>query len=92
MYGGMEIGLGVFLAYALRRNEWRGPALMVIACSIGSLALTRITATAIEGARPIMYGLAAAEGSVAFMAITALSRTDRQESLPEPVSPEHRVA
>src|SRR3954464_6845799 len=52
MYGGMELGFGVFFAIAVRRPDWRRPALTAIACAIGALGVTRVATSAAEGADP----------------------------------------
>jgi hypothetical protein len=76
MYGGMELGFGVFFALASRRPEWRRPALTAIACAIGALGVTRIATSAAEGADPISYALAAPEIAAATLAAVALAAKD----------------
>ena len=73
MYGGLEIGFGVFFALAATKPEWRRPALAAIVCSIGALGATRIASAAAEGADPVMYGLAAPEITAATLAAVTLA-------------------
>ncbi len=40
-YGGLEIGLGLFLLISARRTHWQQPALLLSALAFGALALTR---------------------------------------------------
>src|SRR6476469_499616 len=61
MYGGMELGFGVFFAMALRNPEWRRPALTAIALAIGALGVTRIASAISEDAQPISYLMAGPE-------------------------------
>jgi hypothetical protein len=73
MYGGMELGFGVFFALALRDPEWRKPALTAILCGIGALGVTRIATAITEDADPISYLMAAPEITAATMAGVALA-------------------
>ena len=73
MYGGMELGFGVFFAMAARKREWRAPALAAILLAIGTLGVTRIATAAAEGAGPLAYAMAAPEVMAAVLAGSALA-------------------
>ncbi len=77
MYGGMELGFGVFFAIALRKPEWRTPALTAILLGIGALGVTRIVSAIDEDAEPISYLMAAPEIAAATMAAVALAADHR---------------
>jgi hypothetical protein len=73
MYGGMELGFGVFFGLAMRKPEWRQPALMAILLGIGALGATRIATAIAEDADPISYLMAGPEIAAATMAAIALA-------------------
>lgn len=79
MYGGMELGFGVFFAMALRNPEWRRPALTAIALAIGALGVTRIATAIAEEAEPISYLMAGPEIAASTMAAIALASGGRQQ-------------
>lgn len=76
MYGGMELGFGMFFAVAALKPQWRRPALTAILLGIGSLGITRIATAIAEDADPISYLMAGPELAAATMAGIALA-TDR---------------
>ena len=78
MYGGMEMGFGVFFAMAALKEEWRRPALTAIVCAIGALGATRIATAIAEGADPMMYALAAPEVTATALAAIALATDGRR--------------
>jgi len=78
MYGGMEIGFGVFFGIALQKPEWRTPALTAIACGIGALGVTRIATAIAEQADPISYLMAGPEIAASTMAAVALVTNRRR--------------
>jgi len=73
MYGGMELGFGVFFAMAARRPEWRRPALTAVACAVGALGVTRIATSVAEGADAMSYALAGPEIVASTLAAVALA-------------------
>ena len=82
MYGGMELGFGVFFAFAARRPEWRRPALAAIACAVGALGVTRIATSVAEGADPLSYALAGPEIVASTLAVVALATAGRRRNNP----------
>jgi hypothetical protein len=78
MYGGMELGFGVFFAMAARRPDWRRPALTAIACAVGALGVTRIATSIAEGADPMSYALAGPEIAASSLAVVALAGEGRR--------------
>ena len=77
MYGGLEIGFGVFFALAAIKPSWRQPALAAIVCAIGALGATRIASAAADGAEPMMYAFAVPEVTAATLAAVALATDQR---------------
>lgn len=77
VYGGVATGLAVFLALALRRDDWLRPALLVILSTLGGLATGRFVSWAVMGL-PEPLGLALHAGEVAgfLLAAFALRRMD----------------
>jgi hypothetical protein len=78
MYGGMELGLGIFFAAAIFRREWRCPALWAQALGLGGLAASRLAGVLHD--RPpglLMPALVAAEGSATALAIAGLKAETR---------------
>ncbi len=73
MYGGMELGFGMFFAMAVLKPEWRRPALAAILLGIGGLGATRIATAISEHADPISYLMAGPEVAAAAMAGIALA-------------------
>ena len=48
-YGGLELGLGIFLVLCALRREWIRPGLWALALSTGGFATGRLTALLFEG-------------------------------------------
>jgi hypothetical protein len=62
MYGGVPLGIGIFLVMGLRRREWMKPALMLIALATSGLLLGRVITMAQPGeVGTIIYVFAALE-------------------------------
>ena len=62
VYGGMAIGLAVFVFWAAGRREFWVPALMMIALSLAAMSLARCVSWIVVGwPDPIGFGLQAAE-------------------------------
>ena len=51
MYGGLEIGIAIFLALSFFRDEWIYPALMFQLLTLGGLAAGRLIGIAFERGR-----------------------------------------
>jgi hypothetical protein len=48
-YGGLEVGLGVFLLACARRPEWQRPGLWLVILGNGCIGLTRLLGIALTG-------------------------------------------
>ena len=87
MYGGFEIGLGLFFVLAVTRSSWHRPALMLQAISLASLGLTRLISTLLASSpHPLLYIFAALEITAAvigFIAYRGLG-TYRRRAATEP--------
>lgn len=75
MYGGMELGLGVFFLAAALRPEWEEPALMAQVLGLGALAASRVGGILCDRPRGhLMKAFAIAEGGAALLAGIALAK------------------
>lgn len=74
MYGGLQIGLGLFLGAAATRPGWMPPALCLVALTMTGLAVTRLGAMAWHGLVPLEAGYAAVELVLTALAIVAWRR------------------
>ena len=73
VYGGIELGVGVFLALCARRPAWVRPGLTVQALTLGGAALARVASLAADGLpRPLVLGLASLELLGAVLTTVAL--------------------
>jgi hypothetical protein len=94
MYGGFEIGLGIFFLLSVMRPSWHRPALMLQAISLASLGFTRLVTTIIaDNPNPVMYWfcalelMAAAIGSFAYRRMGTYRRaSDRNATSVPPAS------
>lgn len=68
VYGGANVGLGVFLALAATRPAWQRPALVAMALALGGMATARLLSWGVAGLPgPLAYLLHASEvAGVAF--------------------------
>jgi hypothetical protein len=79
MYGGLELGLGAFLAAAAGNARWSRPALVAQTLGLGSLAASRFVGILVDRPRGnLMKGLFAAEVSGAALGAVALARKQRR--------------
>lgn len=77
-YGGLEIGLGVFLGIAALRPDWRRPGLWLVLASNGGIGLARLAGIAGSGEFTPFFGWALAwEFGFAVLAALALARGRR---------------
>src|SRR5438477_3858186 len=74
MYGGLELGMGAFFAYAVTKDELTKPALMVQLGALGGLALARVASMMATPPRKIMCPIAAAEVGATVICATALKK------------------
>lgn len=49
LYGGLELGLGVFFLLCGARPNWRRPGLWAVLLGVGGIGLTRLTGIALSG-------------------------------------------
>ncbi len=62
MYGGLELGLAVFLAYCARRPERVRLGLIGAGCAVAGFGVTRLVALLVSGpVKPILLPLAVLE-------------------------------
>lgn len=83
MYGGMELGFGLFFLAAAFTTKWEETALMAQTLGLGGLAASRLAGILHE--RPsgmIMPALAGAEGATALLAAVALAKGVRKMDIP----------
>lgn len=74
MYGGLELGLGVFFAAAAAKPEWSRPALVAQTLGLGALAASRLAGILADHPRgPLMKVLFVAESSAAVLGAAALA-------------------
>jgi hypothetical protein len=71
-YGGLEVGLGLWLLAAGTRPDWRRAALWLVLLSHAGLGLTRLAGIAIEGAFVPFFGWALA-WELGFAALAAIA-------------------
>lgn len=78
MYGGLQMGFGLFCALAAVRREYFRAGLLLVALCIGLLALGRLysSLTGVSAIGPYTYGALAYEWATAMLAALALWRTD----------------
>jgi hypothetical protein len=75
-YGGLEIGLGLFLLIAAARAHWHAPALLMSALAYGALALTRVSLMLMQSiATPVLWYALISELILAILATLAFWRS-----------------
>lgn len=72
MYGGLQVGFGLFSLWAAFKPQWMVPALTAIALVMGGLAIMRLTGISMHGAVGAHPGAAVYELLTAAFAIGAL--------------------
>ena len=73
VYGGIELGVGAFLAVCARRPGWMRAGLTVQALTLGGAVLGRLVSLAADGTPPpLTYGLGALEMTGAVLTVVAL--------------------
>ena len=73
LYGGLEIGLGVFFAIAAASRAWRVPGLLAAFCALAGMGLARALGIALDGGpAPRNGALLGSEISGAAFALVAL--------------------
>ena len=74
MYGGLQLGLGLFFLLALNRPKWVNAALVAQVCLVSGLALGRIFGLVVTHwqAKPLVYLILAAELILAIIGASTL--------------------
>ncbi len=92
VYGGLQLGLGLWIGVAALRKAWRLPALNLTALALGGLLLGRALALALdaESPGPIGFGIMGLE--VAGLAVTAFAMVRLRRARAEEVAQERAVA
>ena len=73
MYGGLELGLGMFFGVAIAKPQWRRPALVAQTLGLSTLAAARLAGIVRDRPRgALMKALFAAESAAAVMGAIAL--------------------
>jgi hypothetical protein len=74
-YGGLELGIGIFLVLCLVRRGWIEPGLWALALATGGFATGRVIGCALEGSvSPLMLGFLVVEVLVTFLSFLCLRR------------------
>jgi uncharacterized membrane protein len=89
MYGGLEIGLGVFLLTALGRRDHVAMGLRVALFAFAGLALGRLVGLVVDSPwQPVMWLLTAAEVTAAALAGWAMQTMRTSHHATEPQAPD----
>jgi Domain of unknown function (DUF4345) len=74
MYGGLQLGLGLFFLLALNRPRWVRAGLVLQVCILGGLVIGRIFGLVVVNwqAKPLVYLILAAELILAILGTSAL--------------------
>ena len=73
VFGGLELGVGAWLAVCARRPAWHPPALVAQALTFGGLAAARLLSLVLDGLpRAVTFALWAPELGGAALALLAL--------------------
>jgi hypothetical protein len=83
VYGGIELGVGVFLGVCAGRPAWRTPGLAAMTLALGGAAVGRLLGLTLDGApRPIALVFGALELAGALAALLALLAMRRGPAAP----------
>jgi len=81
-YGGLELGLGIFLILCVVRSEWIRPGLWALALTVGGFAFGRVVGFVAEGTlNNFMLFFLALELAVALLALFLLRRKTDQSQI-----------
>ena len=87
-YGGIELGLGCFLAIAAARKEWHAPGLLAALLSLLGIAAARVYGISLEGSASfLIYAFLAIEVAGVFAAAWGLVDTRRAVADARPSDP-----
>ena len=76
-YGGLELGLGIFLILCVVRREWIRPGLWALALTVGGFATGRVVGFVAEGTiNNFMLFFLVLELAVALLAVFLLCRVE----------------
>jgi hypothetical protein len=77
-YGGLEIGVALFLALCAVRAEWVRPGLVALMLAAGGFGAGRLAGIVVErSAGPLMLGFALLEWTIVGVTLYLLRRLDR---------------
>ena len=75
MYGGAQLGVAAFLAYAARHEQYSRPALLLVGLVMGGFAVARLLGVILDGSTlAVTLGSLATEILVSGLALFAFSR------------------
>jgi hypothetical protein len=75
-YGGLEIGLAVFLLLCAARREWAAPGLLATALAFGCTAAARVVGMVLDGSTgTVVIAILLVEVAFAAASAVALART-----------------
>ena len=80
MYGGLELGLAGFFAYAASRPELIRPALLAQSLALGGVAAGRATGLIVDRPRWMMYGFGVLEAGTAILGAVQFAKQSAKRS------------
>jgi len=76
-YGGLELGLGIFLILCTIRRDWTRPGLWALALATGGFATGRIAGLLVEMTiSPLLLAFLLIELGVTFLVVVCLRRPE----------------
>jgi len=70
IYGGFEIGVGIFICFCTRNPLFHRPGLLAVACTVGGFGAGRLFGIVVDGSTvPLMVGFAILEITVTIIAL-----------------------
>lgn len=93
VYGGLQIGLGLFFLLAFNRPRWARAGLVVQICSVGGLAIGRIFGLLVAGwaAKPFIYLILAVELILVILGANALIELNKTKKKNDHEAPQHVI-
>ena len=78
MYGGLELGLAAFFAYASTQPELVRPALLAQAIALGGVAAGRAVGLIADRPRKMLYAFGALEAGTAIVSAVCFAKTPKR--------------
>lgn len=75
MYGGLELGVGLFLAMTAMRPRWRDAGLWLGLLSIGGLGVVRTLSALLAASSPMLWSFVALELTTTALHAVAIARS-----------------